>query len=239
MNVKFVSLGSNCYVSMALRKSGFQNKSYPFDWINTFRFREELQFMKDLEENPKILMEMPASTLKVDTEGQNSHLKSYYLDRYKIRLPHEHEINPNITDQEIIEKYDRRYKRLIEDCKKSDHVVFIRTIAYKCYELDGENDNDYDRILIQEFVNYLRIICGHENFTLLILSQRGTFKNPLIENTVAARLSIPFENTAFIADPNLPTGEEAVSFFKRAFENISKASNHSEIIELLQYPFEI
>jgi hypothetical protein len=229
----FISLGSNCYVSWTLRKIGFQQASYPIDWVNSFRFDKLLDFIEAYD--PATLREMQPSTIDVDRAVANR----YYLPAYEIRLPHEHDVEPDITLDGISDKYTRRFERLRSDISLAAQVIFVRCVAHRCYDLKPESPDAYTPDLVRRAVDVLRHACGHDRFTLILLSEQPGLPVEPIDHVVRARLDLPFENVFFKLKATAPTMEDAADVFRESIEHLSRGAGSGDVAANLIAPFKI
>lgn len=223
----FISLGSNCYVSWTLRKIGLQNFSYPLDWVNTFRFRLGLKFIQDF--TPNLASKFVESPVISDKGRSNIH----YLQEYMIRLPHEYDLNPNSTIEEISEKYQRRLERLREHCSGARHVIFIRSMAHRCYNLQPEGLGDYEYGTLNNIDRILKDICNGDHFTILLLYEDEAFSGlkqlESLPRLAVAYNEVPFENGFFSLNKDLPVGTDAFSVFSNALKPLLFSSSTEEV----------
>jgi|GEM_PF-5807889 len=227
----FISLGSNCYVSWTLRKAGLQNQSYAFDWINSFKFNDLIRYIDNFSED--IFLNMEKSPVNVDKDKNDS----YFIKEYNFRLPHEHDIKKDITFPEIAEKYKRRYNRLKDVCQNSDDIIFLRVVAHRCYDLAPETENDFSDYL--EYVRVLNNFCGHSNYKLCLLSEKGWPPPPAteIQNIIKLNLEVPFENGFFNLVNAKEQGAEAITLFSNGLENLKNYLSDNN--QKLKYPFSL
>ncbi|MGA0543424.1 DUF1796 family putative cysteine peptidase [Neotabrizicola sp. VNH66] len=227
-----ISMGSNCYVSWTFRKVGLQNGSYPLDWVNTFRFGGAIRFLQDF--GPTLFNHLTPSEREPDRGKPNI----YALDEYMIRLPHEHDVTPDITRSEIAEKYSRRMGRLKEVCRTTPHVIFVRAVAERCYDLPNETASEYSSEQFAVADSLLQELCGGRHFTLLLLhGSKGYFDNVAPHPRIrTAHLGLPFENGFFTANARLPQKQQAFDIFSEALTPLAHARSSEEATACLRHP---
>jgi len=222
-----VSLGSNCYVSWTLRRIGLQTESLPLDWVNSFRFGAMLDALESFSEAD--ILAMQRSSLPVDKDSASV----YENPEYGFRLPHEHDVNPENSREEIAARYARRFDRLKSACRSADHVVFIRTLAVATYGLPKETAADYSSEAINRAAGVLEGLCGHDRFTLVLCDQReaeiaalSATGNPRVTSAV---LHIPFENVIFTARQDRPSKEAARAIYEEALRDLGLAESVADV----------
>jgi hypothetical protein len=220
-------MGYNCYVSWTLRKIGIQKGSYPIDWVNSFRFSRLLDFIDEFSIDS--LKDFEPSPIDADAASATS----YYITRYAMRFPHEHDLNPGISIREISERYARRFERLRAHCKAARHIVFLRTNAVRTYNLAPEDVDEYSPDVILKAARVLGDLVGHNRFTLAILRER--LEVPAIDAPFIAQanLLVPFENGFYDADMSQPRKAEAFNFFRSGLAPIQKAGSTAEVKKVL------
>lgn len=222
-----VSVGYNCYVSWTLRKIGVQKGSYPIDWVNSFRFSRLLDFIDEFSIDS--LKGFEPSPIDADAASATS----YYIPRYGMRFPHEHDVNPEIGIQEIGERYARRFDRLRAHCKAASHVVFLRTNAVRTYNLAPEDVDEYSPDVILKAARVLGDLAGHNRFTLAILRERLAIPAIDAPFVAQAELLVPFENGFYDADVSQPREAGAFDFFRRGLAPIQAARSTAEVKKAL------
>jgi hypothetical protein len=194
-----------------------------------------MKFIEKFE--PDLLNKLSPSKIYVDSGRENR----YYLDKFMIRLPHEHDVKPNITIREIKQKYQRRFERLREQCHQSKHVVFVRAVAERCYDLPPETALEYSSEILHYADSVLHGICGGGHFSLLLLSNNSTFfsqdsmhvHHPRV---LTAHLPVPFENGFFTLFKNMPQKDDAFDIHRKMFSPMKDVASSSEVSEILKQP---
>ena len=132
---KIISLGSTCQTAYQLKRMGFRNESYPFDWLFSLETKKLVLAMKNDFKDWCLLENLEES------ESQTEHrrlLDTKYNMIYQHHFPKE---------QSVEESYDKVYrvilkrvKRLMELKNSSQKVLFVRTNT-------SEADSDEDSIM--------------------------------------------------------------------------------------------
>lgn len=118
-----ISLGDHCAIPIIMNELGIRKKSYPFDWIShksliyetilvhNFNLVKELMTTGDVSNIVKNLVDnvfSPESKTRINKNG--------------VWFPHDHG-----TNDEIIEKYERRFTRMITDIREKPTIFMMLT----------------------------------------------------------------------------------------------------------------
>lgn len=164
----YISLGGSCNVKFQIDK--YTKRSQPthfFDWLMT-----SFESVNQLMSTTSIASFLDPATFKVE-----GHVKNKNHMRYTVTMSafHScvsiHDINgkyDKTTINEFVEKYTRRYERLMEEIRSGRKIMFI---------YDGEVSVDQ----AQEFVKNVLRINPSCPFTLVILgSQTESLQNHVL-----------------------------------------------------------
>jgi hypothetical protein len=181
----FISLGDNCYVSWTIRNSGYQQSSFPLDWVNSFRIKEVAIFLSDL--NADFIKELVQSPIKDELENN----KIKFSERYNFRLPHEWDKNPQKTISEIKDMYERRILRLVDQGKSANWIYFLRNVSQNGYKnFLPEGGGDYTKN-IDSLNNSIKHSLGHERFSIILCSA-SNFECKTPKNNFILQNIVPF-----------------------------------------------
>lgn len=118
-----ISLGDHCAIPIIMNELGIRKKSYPFDWIShksliyetilvhNFNLVKELMTTGDVSNIVKNLVDnvfSPESKTRINKNG--------------VWFPHDHG-----TNDEIIEKYERRFTRMMTDIREKPTIFMMLT----------------------------------------------------------------------------------------------------------------
>lgn len=139
----FISLGSACFCTQALRSSSLQFQSYPFDWLAGANFLDRAKIItSDFEDWLK------KEYLEYVGEREHPEPKKIFRNtKTDITFNHDFSIDEELDKSypQVKEKYDRRINRLINNIKNSNRVLLVYC------ELPGTDNAVDDDTLIQGY----------------------------------------------------------------------------------------
>lgn len=161
-NIKLISLGGvgGCYIRDILRK--LDNPTYIYDSLVT----NHIFVQESLTDKTKFFD---------FNNHQKVHNGCYFLDENKNAVMLHQFGNFSIQQKEVIDKYERRYKRLEDTLNSEYHILFIRQMD----NINVKLETFYDNIFIRtsenidqwtEFILNLRKIYTNSNIHFLLLS---------------------------------------------------------------------
>jgi hypothetical protein len=160
MNIKVISLGYHCQVAINLRDSEITPMAYPFSWIQVY----DVPTIKLLLYNEFKNLFTDKSKFIINDSASSESDKNYIHKDLNVYVPHDFE--PDMSNfEDVIEKYDRRMKRLYDDCEKPNSIIFIRWLAPK-EVITNELKNDYSHL-----VEYMKVKFDNPNIKLLIITK--------------------------------------------------------------------
>ena len=118
-----ISLGDHCAIPIIMNEIGIRKKSYPFDWIShksliyetnlvhNFNLVKELMSTSDV---PAIVKKLVGDVFSLESKTR--------INKNGIWFPHEHG-----TNDEIIEKYEKRFTRMITDIREKPTIFMMLT----------------------------------------------------------------------------------------------------------------
>jgi hypothetical protein len=119
--IKYISLGSDCSVGLKLKKLGLLGATLFFDYLITANMTVVNNILSsDIRELVNI------NKLKIlSSTEKNSKFTFYGIEH--ITGVHDLPVNPTPSEiNMVIEKYYRRFDRIIEIIKSTSKIVFIR-----------------------------------------------------------------------------------------------------------------
>ncbi|MBQ7450674.1 hypothetical protein IJS77_04590 [bacterium] len=118
----YVSMGAVCSCTQALRYSKLQFYSYPFDWIGGPSFLERIELIHNNFKDYII-----KENLEFGYKVEETKCDAYYDKKRGMQINHDFKQGRNFDEmyEEVVEKYNRRGKRLIEQIKASKKVLFV------------------------------------------------------------------------------------------------------------------
>lgn len=162
-----VSLGEDCACSSYLRKFNLQNASYPFDWLTKASLETRFELL--LSNFEGFLDKKYLVYLEKKPDCINDYKNEYYMNtENKIIFLHDFPINMSFDEghEFVLEKYQRRIKRLYKKIEKSKKVLFVW--LGKNQSLENNEILEYQRKLTEKFKN--------KNIYLLILENTPNYK---------------------------------------------------------------
>jgi hypothetical protein len=131
-----IPISFNCGAAQLLKECNKRLISYPFDW-NIKNFESIYLVLKDdtsinLFDNKDLIFGNKTFTQKYDNDPSLIvNLIPVYNKKYKILFVHD--FNTQISNNDIIEKYNRRISRFLTDIKDENKSIFF-TYEYFTYE---------------------------------------------------------------------------------------------------------
>ena len=120
-----ISLGDHCAIPIILNDLGLRTKSYPFDWIayRTLIYNTNLFYNFNLVKELMLNSDVSAIVAKLVGNVFSSKYKTRVNNENGIWFPHDHEK----TSTEIIEKYKRRFTRMMTDIREKPTIFMMLT----------------------------------------------------------------------------------------------------------------
>lgn len=210
-----ISLGCNCYVSWTLRRLALQDKTYPWDWINSSNFSGIIETI-NTGFSP-VFEHIVLSKFKEDLDKNTTFLSNSYF----FRFPHEYDVNEEISIEDIVEKYNRRYERFRNLLRfTNEPLLFVRLKEYGYGDFPMENDSLYDQY-IPRFLQYFDVNFPGKDFKILLMDKK--IGNILCNDSRVLCLNnvVPFENGFYNFDVKYPTQEKFFAYYKYFFNYIN------------------
>lgn len=170
-----VSLGGNCAAAHQLKYKNFRTKSYPFDWTYFTSDEAVYKLITGFKENfknyalKKNFKELPVNPSHPD--------RIQYKDNYGEIIWANHfsyNKNKNSDYEQVKEKLDRRFKRLVDSIKEAKRILFIFSVSFKISP---------DAFL--KLIDTLYTIYPDKHFEIKVLSfdasKNSVFKNKDVE----------------------------------------------------------
>jgi hypothetical protein len=150
-----VGLGYNCSTSRYLRGLGYQNASYPFDWVTGTDLKVKLDLiLNDFKDF------INKDDLTIGEENGELHKNEVYVNKKTGMVhPHDFPIGLDLSDSydSVKSKYDRRVDRLYLDINSHKSVAFI-VILTADEECSMDLLSDYSSKLKNKFKKNIDII---------------------------------------------------------------------------------
>lgn len=125
--MKYISLGQSCLASYHLRKLGLQRETHFFDWIVT----SQNTVIKVLEMNDQDqLRRALTENVQFERELFEGH-KAFTCQSLGLRSVHDLPADGDCPDRfrfHFVDKYIRRYNRLVEVLNSEEPVMFVMTL---------------------------------------------------------------------------------------------------------------
>ena len=121
-----ISLGDHCCIPEILNDLGLRNKSYPFDWIanKSLIYDTNLVYNFSLVKELMTTCDVSAIVKKLVGNVFSPESKTRVNIENGIWFPHDHDNNSN---GEIIEKYERRFARMMTDIREKPTIFMMLT----------------------------------------------------------------------------------------------------------------
>ena len=147
----FISIGDHCAIPLILRDMNLKNDSYPFDWISSSN--EKTNLLRNCELVRKLLETKNAETVTQLLCGDAFTNGTRVYDG--MIFPHEHP-NNEADAIEILAKYERRFKRLLDHLLTKKNKFFLLT--------------RFDYITQEQFDDIIKILisCNKNNRIIFI-----------------------------------------------------------------------
>jgi len=164
-----ISIGDHCAIPMLLKELNIRNCSYPFDWISNANELYETNIMHNVELITELTSNKQNCEIIVNKFlGDALHKENKINSKTNIWFPHE-----SGTEQEIIQKYIRRFNRLHNDLYKPT-VFIILTRHYYISEDIFQNITNQLLKYNTDSVIYFISGCDHNYFN------NTNLKNPRV-----------------------------------------------------------
>ena len=142
----YLPIGSICHLAEKLKEVGIRKCAYPFDWMGLnsdkttfFKLILKTITMNELEIELFLIDFFDTSNGKNDTFIMQYNNKTVFRNtEYNISFPHD-------DIQTILEKYIRRWKRLVTDFKNNDNIVLL---FVSCVAIDDLLYDFFDKMLL-------------------------------------------------------------------------------------------
>jgi hypothetical protein len=120
-----ISLGDNCAIPLILSDLCLRKKSYPFDWIAHKSLIYETNLIHNFNLVKELMTTGDVSTIVKNLVGDIFSPESKTrINKNGIWFPHDHG-----TNDEIIEKYERRFTRMMTDIREKP-AIFMMLIRH-------------------------------------------------------------------------------------------------------------
>ena len=172
--MRFISLDRHCDIAYNIKK--YTNDEYPrnfFDWLRTdFKCVLEILNVKNIDDifnKNSIILDREMFKQNADLTLFLNYFQSQNLTllfRHEIKLSEYNEVNSDQLLTKFIDKYKRRYNRLIELIKSTEVLYFIHRVA----DCDDNYDVQYDDIL--QFDKILKSINPNIKYKLVLLNPK-------------------------------------------------------------------
>ena len=169
------SLGGNCAPAHNLRYRNMRRVSYPFDWTYFTSDEAVYKLAEGFKDGFKNYMQK--ENLKEIEKNPSHPERLQYEDTYGKIIWANHFLYCEDRDkdfQEVKEKFDRRFKRLVDDVDKADKICFIFSVAFYIKE---DSFIHLSKVLKELYPN--------KNIKIVVLSfdagKNETYKNDNVE----------------------------------------------------------
>lgn len=122
-----ISLGDHCAIPSILNELGLRKQSYPFDWIahRSLIYNTNLIYNAYLVKELMTTGDVSAIVKKLVGNVFSPESKTKVNYNNNMWFPHDHE--NNISNDEIIEKYKRRFARMMKDIREKPTIFMMLT----------------------------------------------------------------------------------------------------------------
>jgi hypothetical protein len=126
--VLLVPMGARCGISFLLENLHIYLPRTPFEWMTTLNLRSLIMMLQNEFRDFLRKDHIPILTKKFE-DGQIAFENDYGI-RFEHDARHDKENNCFVIDEaeqdKILEKYDRRCKRLLKNIQEADKIIFVR-----------------------------------------------------------------------------------------------------------------
>lgn len=122
-----ISLGDHCAVPSILNELGLRKQSYPFDWISNRSLIYDTNLIYNAILVKELMTTCDVSTIVKKLVGNvfSPESKTKVNVNNNMWFPHDHENNN--SNAEIIEKYERRFTRMMNDIREKPTIFMMLT----------------------------------------------------------------------------------------------------------------
>lgn len=134
--MKYIGIGGSCVTAKRLRMAGFStNESHFFDWIIT-RFKTVIEVLEC--DGPEELVKKLSTNLEFESEPfEGNHVlqcNNFELLKSLHDLPWS--LNRDVCVKLFVERYTRRYLRLLEFIRNNTDICFIHWVSKNAATID-------------------------------------------------------------------------------------------------------
>jgi hypothetical protein len=129
--MKYISIGSNCSVKYNIDKYKGKSETLFFDWLMT-SMNDVIEVLECTNINNILHVDNIIRDVNMPYHNNNSRIVIKSL-KYCVSI---HDLSKDYTDNDIldfIDKYNRRFNRIIEYIKSNKKIFFIR-LGYESYD---------------------------------------------------------------------------------------------------------
>lgn len=181
--MKYISIGTACNVKYNIDKYRGKSETLFFDWLMT-SMDSVIEILNCKNINNILYSDNIVRDLNNPYHNNNSRIVIDSLN-YCVSI---HDLSKNYTDNDVldfIDKYSRRFKRIIEYIKSNEQICFIRT-GYVNFDA------------IYKFIETIKKINSNCYFTIVVIDNNKQNKPETIkqDNLLYIKLNIdePIEN---------------------------------------------
>lgn len=183
------SLGDNCACTSYIRRFNLQNFSYPFDWVRGGSIRTRVEYLLNgfenfcLKENLEFFEKTEADHTETKCDFYRDKISGIeFLHDFKSGIPFDEEYS------NVIDKYNRRISRLLDEINKSRRVLLIWL----------SNQTNLDLNDLQKCYKKLSTKFENKEIYMLILENNPEDKTTYLEDNHI--LIINYDNTSLTPD---------------------------------------
>lgn len=162
----YISIGSSCVIKHYIDKYNSKNKTLFFDWL-MISMKSVIDVLECNDINTILNIDNIIADPSAPIVDNNARIINKKLD-FCVSI---HDVPAKFTNKDIIEfidKYKRRYERIINYIKSSEKIVFIRC-------------NNEPKELIDKFITTILTINPACNFTIVFIS-RNTHGHSILKD---------------------------------------------------------
>lgn len=164
--MKYISIGNACSVKYNIDKYRGKSETLFFDWLMT-SMDSVIEILNCNNINNILYPDNIVRDLNTPHHCDNSRIVIKSLN-FCVSI---HDLSKNYTDNDVldfIDKYSRRFKRIIEYIKSNEQICFIRM-----------GDVSFDKIY--KFIETIKTINSNCNFTIVVIDNNKQNKSEIIK----------------------------------------------------------
>ena len=166
--MKYISIGCQCSVKYQIDKHKGITETLFFDWLMT-SMNSVIKILSCDNINDILYFDNIIKDINIPYHGNNTRIVIKSLD-FCVSL---HDLPKNYTNDDIINfinKYKRRFNRIIEIIKSNEKIYFIR-----------DDESDFDDNIRNKFIETILKINPNCNFTIVVINNNKTNDNGIFK----------------------------------------------------------